>query len=1525
MEPINEIVALREVSFKLLDFKVSDEDIQEDEEGYEIEYRDVTYLNKRFLIQIFGLDEAGEKYSVFIEDFHPFFFVSVSDEWTTKLKNNFIKHLKEKIGNTFSKSILEDECCIVRRHKLYGFDNHKYHKFIKLVFKNQAAYNRIKNLFYMKEEGRDRRLNPNGYVFANTKCMMYEANIPPLLRFFHMRDISPSGWVKFQTKDAEVPFEFTTTSKYEYMISYMKIFADNKKEVGVPYNICSFDIEASSSHGDFPVAVKNYKRLVTNMLDYYDQEREEMDALDYDGVHLRITQFILGAFRFESNPYSDIVYPIRMPTREQVNQYIEIIKTKPARKIKNTTNITTVASMFQDILDAEDGEEGEEADIDLTENVIKPVKHKFHKAIEKTTTFADIWVDTKLTREEKMIEMCYILDNVLPKLKGDQITYIGSVFWRYGEKQPYKQHCLVLGNSTEVKGVDIVCCKTEKELLLKWAQIIQSENPDIITGYNIFGFDYKFMYYRARECRCLPEFLKLSRNKDEICGTWNTDAGTYDILESSITLASGTYNLSIIRMNGRIQIDLFNYFRREYTLPMYKLDYVSGYFIGDKVADLSHTEDKTTIKSKNLSGLQVGNFVNFEETSHSTDYYQNGKKFEVIEVGKGEFIIKGIAKPAYKEKTVKWCLAKDDVSPQDIFRMWRGTNEDRAVIAKYCIQDCNLVHHLMFKIDVITGYVEMAKICSVPLDFLVMRGQGIKLFSFVAKECMKKETLIPVLEKKKDGGYEGAIVLPPKCGLYIDEPVACVDYSSLYPSSMISENLSHDSKVWTKEYNLRGELIRETGEKVDGVYIYDNLPQYKYVNVQYDTYEYRVMREGGKAEKFKSGYKICRWVQLPDGKNSIIPSILKELLFARKYTRTIAKYKTIRTPTKEYIGMVDDMGDTVKIILDKTKEKVIVAKTDIIEMFNTYNDFMQNVLDKRQLAIKVTANSVYGQCGAITSPFYEKDVAASTTATGRKLLVYGKTVIESVYGDRICNTSYGVVHTHAEYIYGDSVASYTPVYIRHRGKMDVIEIKDLVEYGKGWTDYGDKECCEMDDVETWTEQGWTKLERVIRHRLAPHKKMFRIVTDSGLVDVTDDHSLLDTSGNMISPKEVQIGRELLHHPLPKTEEIHLLGRKMSHVEYAKVCMTVQADGYNAHIECVGNDCMIDINKEPTSHRIKQFYEIPYKGYVYDLTTENHHFAAGIGNIIVHNTDSVFMSFKLTDLQGNKIRGKEALKITIELAKEAGHLATKFLKPPHDLEYEKTFMPFCLLSKKRYVGMLYEDDDKKCYRKSMGIVLKRRDNAPIVKDIYGGIIDILMSGKSIQTAIDFTKQSLKDLVAGKVGLDKLIITKSLKGFYKNPNQIAHKMLADRIAKRDPGNKIGVGDRVPFVYIQTPATKKKVLQGEKVEHPDYIIKQKLKPDYDFYITRQIMKPVQQIYALVLEQIPSYDKEKLKRMYIELRTYKKKNGLEDGDERMIEKEKKLRDGEVQKFLFDDILRENNNKKSGQRSVFDFLGKTR
>lgn len=97
--------------------------------------------------------------------------------------------------------------------------------------------------------------------------------------------------------------------------------------------------------------------------------------------------------------------------------------------------------------------------------------------------------------------------------------------------------------------------------------------------------------------------------------------------------------------------------------------------------------------------------------------------------------------------------------------------------------------------------------------------------------------------------------------------------------------------------------------------------------------------------------------------------------------------------------------------------------------------------------------------------------------------------------------------------------------------------------------------------------------------------------------------------------------------------------------------------------------------------IKKISEIPYEGYVYDLTTDNHHFAAGVGNMIVHNTDSVFFKFNLLDKKtGEPILGHQALELSIEIAQSACHTVSKFLKQPHDFEYEKTFMPFCLLSK-----------------------------------------------------------------------------------------------------------------------------------------------------------------------------------------------------------------------------------------------------
>ena len=870
-------------------------------------------------------------------------------------------------------------------------------------------------------------------------------------------------------------------------------------------------------------------------------------------------------------------------------------------------------------------------------------------------------------------------------------------------------------DTPEVPNSEIISCETERELLLKWTEMVKKEDPDIIIGYNIFGFDWAFMIDRAKELACDYGFLELSRNKGKDCRC--------TVVNSTTTVASGTYELVYPKIPGRLQIDLYNYFRKAENLASYKLDYVSSHFIGDIVKDYEIIGDKTKIKSKNLMGLKNGHYVCFELLGHSSDKYMDGKKFKIsnLNIKEGYYEI-SFKLDIDKKKKVRWCLGKDDVTPQDIFRLTNEGPSSKAIVAKYCFQDCNLVHDLFIKNDIFTAMVEQANICSVPIEFIAMRGQGIKLLSFIAKECAGRNTAMPVIRKdESNDGYEGAICLPPKAGLYVDDPVAVVDYSSLYPSCMISENISQDSKVWTKEYDLKGKLIKVTGEIDDeGDFVYDNLDGFKYVDVRYDTYKYVRKTPKAAAQKVISGYKICRFAQYPNNEKAIMPSVLQELLASRKATRKLIKYKTVTTASgEEYSGLLNKTDEMYTIVSGKDKFEIPVS--DVVDIKDTYNDFMKNVFDKRQLSKKIVANSLYGQCGGKTSSFYDKDIAASTTATGRKLLMYGKRVIEECYKNNIVDTTkYGQVRTKSEYIYGD-------------------------------------------------------------------------------------------------------------------------------------------------------------------------------------------------------TDSVFFTFNLEELDGSRIKGKKALEITIELAIQAGELASQFLKNPHDLEYEKTFMPFLLLSKKRYVGELYETNPNKCKTKSMGIVLKRRDNAACVKDCYGQVVDMLMTGQSADTAAESVKKYLKDMVNEKIGMDKLIITKSLNGFYKNPDSIAHKVLADRMGKRDPGNKPAVGSRIPFVYIQTKGVVK--LQGDKVEHPVYIRQNKLKPDYSFYITNQIMKPVTQIFSLILEQLTAFNKKSNKSGYDrEKRVILKK--YNNDMEKQKEKIQKLRDSYVKKLIFDDALRISNNNKKGQKTIRSFFG---
>jgi DNA polymerase elongation subunit (family B) len=1288
-------------SFRLLSFETSDVSIVDEIDNTN---------TKVFSIQMFGVNEQGKTACINVKNYLPFFYVKVGDEWTEDNKIQFVEQVAFDVGEPSASAIVSTQ--LIKQKKLYGFDGGKQYNFVLFRFRTEAAMKKIKGLWYTKANPQSEyRLNPEGYNFTLDdedetpyKTILYEAQIPPLLRLFHIKEISPSGWIELPRNKTKILHHKATSCDYEFSIDYQDILPLPQKETIVPYKICSFDIEASSSHGDFPLPVKNYKKLATNIIDlcaeHVNYEPDFIKAIILIAFGYVAGASVAGASVAGASLAVDAVYPIT-PVSQQIveTKFNEWIKIKPANYITTDIelDIGLVDIKYQSQTNTVDDEEEDDTKEDTSTSEVEAEPNNWlaykakPKAYKKRGLITDLLLDADATRDTKLVELNRTLTSIFPPLQGDNVTFIGSTFVRYGEDKPYLNHCIARDTCNPVPNAVIESYKTEKEVLLAWTKLIQREDPDIIIGYNIFGFDYQFMFLRAKELGCERAFLKLSRNKNEVCLKRDWRTGKEGLEENTLMIASGQHDIKFVKMTGRLQIDLYNYFRRDYQLTQYKLDYVSGYFIGDDVKKLEYIEKEgsdimTKIYSKNLTGLENGSFINFEEEAHTSDQYKNGKKFEVqdIDRAKGTFCICGKETPDIITKKVRWGLAKDDVTPQDIFRMTNEGPQERAIIAKYCIQDCNLVHHLMRKIDVLTGYSEMASLCSVPMDFLVMRGQSIKLTSYIAKKCREKDTLMPVIEKSlTDDGYEGATVLEPKCNLYLETPVACLDYSSLYPSSMISENISHDSKVLTKEYDLNGNVLEETGEKdpATGVYMYDKMPGYEYVDITYNTYKWQRKNGNPKAgmEKVKVGYKLCRYAQYPDGQFAVMPAILHELLAARKATRTLIK--------------------------------------------TTEDEFMKNILDKRQLSIKVTANSLYGQTGAKTSSFYEKDCAASTTAIGRKLLIYGKRVIEEAYADAIVPTkNYGDVKTKAEYVYGD-------------------------------------------------------------------------------------------------------------------------------------------------------------------------------------------------------TDSVFFRFNLEDLAGQPIIGKKALEITIELAKQAGELASKFLKKPHDLEYEKTFLPFCLLSKKRYVGMLYEDDAYKGKRKSMGIVLKRRDNAPIVKDIYGGIIDILMKENDIEKAAEFLKSCLQKMVEEKYTMEKLVITKSLRSGYKNPAQIAHKVLADRIGRRDPGNKPSVGDRIPFVYIEN--SDKKALQGERIETPEYILanKTQIKINYAFYITNQIMKPVQQLFALVLEQMKDFKKKKGHT----LRSWKK--ALEDlhaeypEPEKYKDKEDALRNKEVKALLFDPYLRHTNNVKNGNSAISKFF----
>ena len=997
-----------------------------------------------------------------------------------------------------------------------------------------------------------------------------------------------------------------------------------------------------------------------------------------------------------------------------------------------------------------------------------------------------------------------------PNIHGDACFQIAVSLCSFGNDEPYDKTCFCYKRTdTNLDGCTIVSFDTEREMLEAFQRYIHEKDIDIMTGWNIFGFDLDYIYTRAFITACSPEFFKMGKLRNQECEI------SIKKLSSS---ALGDNVLKLLPMSGRFIFDMFHEVKKGYKLDSYSLNNVSKLYLGDQ---------------------------------------------------------------------------KIDMSPKEMFARYReGDPVKLREVAEYCVKDTLLPHKLMKKMCILLNLLEMAKATWVPVCFLVERGQQIKVFSQLSKKAREMGFMIPTIRygQLPEEQYEGATVLDAQKGAYYT-PITALDFEALYPSIMMAHNLCYSSYVMNEKE-------------------YGNVP-----GVTYETFEIK-----------DKTYKFAQDVP------SLLPSILLELKQFRKK-----------------------------------------AKKDMA----TATGYMKEVYNGKQLAYKVSMNSVYGFTGAGKGILPCVPIASTTTFRGRAMIEETKNYVEANFQG-------------AKVRYGDSVTPDTPLLIRQRGVIKTCRIDSLVE---SYEERDDGKEVATIDADVWTENGFTPIHQIVRHKTT--KDIHRVLTHTGIVDVTEDHSLLLENKEMIKPSEVTLGTRLLHGDCVSAfgendatvtvdeakvmgfffgdgscghySEKHTWALNNANLDFliemqnlcpfetsvydtiksngvyklnAKgdvkgICMRYRSLFYNAHKEKVVPPCILnapievahsfwegyymadgdkdahgytrmdikgkegsmgmyilgrrmgynvsintrtdkpDVFRQTWTKSTQRKNTVAIKklefvgetdGYVYDLTTESHHFHVGPGELVVHNTDSVMVEFDVGDR-----KGEEAIKYSWEIGERAAAECSALFKKPNNLELEKVYWPYFLYSKKRYAAKLWtkgaDGNMHMDYIDVKGLQLVRRDNTPHMREVCKELLDVVLTSSDTGPPKELAKERAIELLSGDIPNEKLILSQSLSDSYKvggnavsitssqsaNINQ-AHVQVVNKMRMRKPGSEPQSGDRVPYLLVDTGDPKAKAF--EKSEDPKYVEENNLPVDYRYYFINKFLNPVcdllDPLYENVREEI-------------------------------------------------------------------------
>lgn len=409
-----------------------------------------------------------------------------------------------------------------------------------------------------------------------------------------------------------------------------------------------------------------------------------------------------------------------------------------------------------------------------------------------------------------------------PERPQDKVFQISCILSRQGSKvNTYQKILLTLGvPDMDVLGEDIevLMYDTEADLLEGFTAVIQDKQPNIVMGYNIFGFDIPYMIERSKVLFSLSEFDQQSMVKFAHCP------------ERKIEWSSSAYknqSFHFLEVEGRIFIDLLPIVKRDYKMNSYSLKVVASHFLKD--------------------------------------------------------------------------MTKDPLDAKAIFKCYRlgmagGKKGEKAlgIVGKYCCKDSELVLRLFETLTTWFALCEMSKVTNVQIFALFTQGQQLKVFSQAYRKCTNENI---VVEKdayilKDTDYYVGATVFPPKPGVY--NKVVPFDFASLYPTTIISNNISWDTLVGDEsipdekcnvmEWNDHSYCIAEGTLITIGEYSIpiEKLAEYRGPLLGYNFTEKGISKYNMDNFYYK-GIKECIELTLEDGTNLVCTPDHKILIRGDKW------------------------------------------------------------------------------------------------------------------------------------------------------------------------------------------------------------------------------------------------------------------------------------------------------------------------------------------------------------------------------------------------------------------------------------------------------------------------------------------------------------------------------------------------------------------------------------------------------------------------------------------------------------------